>query len=67
MFSLAELERDDSSLNRHPALASCLSMIPRVEPEDMLFPKTGIHPASSAGQAFSGSCSRTCDATHEKQ
>jgi len=30
---------DDVSPNRHPALASCLSMIPRVEPEGMLFRK----------------------------
>jgi hypothetical protein len=31
------LERDDLSSNRHPAPAYCLSMIPRVEPEGMLF------------------------------
>jgi len=24
----------------------------------MIFPKTGAHPASSAGQAFSGSCAK---------
>jgi hypothetical protein len=33
------LERDDFSSNRHPALCFCWSMIPRVEPEGMLFGK----------------------------
>jgi hypothetical protein len=35
----AVLERDDFSSNRHPALCFCWSMIPRVEPEGMLFGK----------------------------
>ena len=35
----APLERDDSSSNRHPVLAFCLSMIPRVKAEGMLFGK----------------------------
>ena len=34
-----KLERDDFSSNRHPALCFCWSMIPRVEPEGMLFGK----------------------------
>src|SRR5258707_6460363 len=33
------LERDDFSSNRHPVPSFCLSMIPRVEPEGMLFEK----------------------------
>jgi hypothetical protein len=35
----AVLKRDCFKLNRNNALASCLSMIPRVKPEDMLFRK----------------------------
>jgi hypothetical protein len=31
------LKRDEIGFNRHRALALCLSMIPRVEPEGMLF------------------------------
>jgi hypothetical protein len=44
----ATLERDDFSSNRHPALAIRGARS---------FPKTAIHPGSSPGQAFSGSCS----------
>jgi hypothetical protein len=33
------LERDELWFDRHPALAFCLSMIPRVKPEGMLFGK----------------------------
>jgi hypothetical protein len=36
---MRRLERDELWLDRHPALAFCLSMIPRVEPEGMLFGK----------------------------
>jgi hypothetical protein len=32
-------ERDELWFGRHPALAFCLSMIPRVTPEGMLFGK----------------------------
>src|SRR5215831_6739100 len=45
------LERDEFTSNHHPALPLCLSMI--------FFRKTDSHPASSAGQAFSGSCCNT--------
>jgi hypothetical protein len=57
-FTMSTLERDDFSFARHPALDCWWSMIPRVEPEGRLFPKTGAQPGSSPGQAFSGSCSR---------
>src|SRR3954451_6535599 len=35
----ARIERDDFSSSRHLALLYCWSMIPRVEPEGMLFRK----------------------------
>jgi hypothetical protein len=38
-MSGAELARDELWFDRHPALAFCLSMIPRVKPERMLFGK----------------------------
>src|SRR5215212_7038160 len=50
------LKRGHSCSNCHLAPGGCWSTIPRVEPEGRLFPKTGIQPGSSAGQAFSGSC-----------
>src|SRR5262249_38296276 len=39
LLSRAGLERDAFSSNRHLALLHCWSMIPRVEPEGMLFRK----------------------------
>ena len=44
-------ERDDFSSNRHLAPDSWWSMIPD-QVRDRPFPKTGIHPGSSPGQAF---------------
>ena len=39
--------------DRHPALAFCLSMIPRVKPEGMLFGKAeSTHRVKARGQAF---------------
>ena len=39
MKAKSELDRDDFSSNRHRDLVLCLSMIPRVKPEGMLFRK----------------------------
>ena len=52
------LERDDFSSNRHAALAICLHMIPRVEPEGMLFRKPVPPIGSSPRACFLGSCVR---------
>jgi hypothetical protein len=46
-------ERDALWFDRHPALAFCLSMIPRVKPEGMLFGKPdSTHRVKARGQAF---------------
>jgi hypothetical protein len=37
VFVLRDIERDYFSSNRHHAQIFCLGMIPRVEPEGMLF------------------------------
>src|SRR5262245_46310020 len=46
------LERDDFSSNRHLALLYCWSMIPRVEPEGMLFRKPASTPDQVRGELF---------------
>src|ERR1700722_13758080 len=47
------LERDEPRLDRHPALAFCLSMIPRVKPEGMLFGRPySTRRVKAQGQAF---------------
>ena len=49
----ASLERDKLWFDRHPALAFCLSMIPRVKPEGVLFGKpVSTHRVKARGQAF---------------
>src|SRR5215831_9670801 len=45
-------ERDDFSSNRHPALTYAWSMIPRVEPEGMLFRKPVPTPDQVRGRLF---------------
>ena len=49
-------ERDDFSSNRHPALSFLLTHDLRANASRLSRGETGTHPASSAGQAFSGSC-----------
>ena len=51
-FFRRALERDDFSSIRHPALAYWCSIIPRVEPEGMLFPKSGPSPDQVRGRLF---------------
>jgi hypothetical protein len=51
-MSGAELERDELWFDRHPALAFCLSMIPRVKPEGMLFGKPDSTPDQVRGRLF---------------
>ena len=49
----SDLERDELWFDRHPALAFCLSVIPRVTPEGMLFAKPdSAHRVKARGQAF---------------
>src|SRR5215470_14448605 len=49
-----DLERDDFSSNRHLALIYCWSMIPRVEPEGMLFSENRYPPRIKSGAGFFG-------------
>src|SRR5262249_48873618 len=49
---LLPIERDDFSSNRHLALFHCWSMIPRVEPEGMLFRKPVSTPDQVRGRLF---------------
>ena len=48
------LERDEIWLNRHRAIDLRLSMISAQTPLAFVAWQTATHPASSAGQAFSG-------------
>ena len=43
----SDLERDELWFDRLPALAFCLSVIPRVTPEGMLFAKPEFGPIGS--------------------
>src|SRR5580700_943632 len=49
----SDLDRDELWFDRLPALAFCLSVIPRVTPEGMLFAKPdSAHRVKARGQAF---------------